>query len=158
MALCPVDVFNHMLQSGHKREKNHQAASPNSFLLCFYRPQITSMPVSWMGTRGATPTLQLRVRSRWLKPSSRFVSSHDASRNTQLGFTTSWLISCSSGPLQKTFVDFWRMVWEQMVLIIVMTTRWGSFTTDVCSQLHDGDEREVFVYRTGGPLCDIIKC
>lgn len=27
------------------------------------------------------------------------------------------------GPLPKTFCDFWRMVWEQMVLIIVMTTR-----------------------------------
>lgn len=30
---------------------------------------------------------------------------------------------CDSGPLPKTFADFWRMVWEQMVLIIVMTTR-----------------------------------
>lgn len=49
-------------------------------------------------------------------------------------------ILCPSGPLQKTFVDFWRMVWEQMVLIIVMTTRWGSFAADVSSQLRDRDE------------------
>ncbi|ELU07177.1 hypothetical protein CAPTEDRAFT_228741 [Capitella teleta] len=29
----------------------------------------------------------------------------------------------SQGPLPRTFLDFWRMVWEQMVLVVVMTTR-----------------------------------
>lgn len=32
-----------------------------------------------------------------------------------------WVVP--AGPLENTYGDFWRMVWEQNVLVIVMTTR-----------------------------------
>ncbi|XP_069553583.1 tyrosine-protein phosphatase non-receptor type 9 isoform X3 [Brachyistius frenatus] len=38
------------------------------------------------------------------------------------GYKTRNAYIATQGPLPKTFGDFWRMVWEQMVLIIVMTT------------------------------------
>ncbi|XP_051982586.1 tyrosine-protein phosphatase non-receptor type 9-like isoform X2 [Xyrauchen texanus] len=39
------------------------------------------------------------------------------------GYKRSNAYIATQGPLPKTYGDFWRMVWEQMVLIIVMTTR-----------------------------------
>ncbi|XP_035280482.1 tyrosine-protein phosphatase non-receptor type 9 [Anguilla anguilla] len=39
------------------------------------------------------------------------------------GYRRSNAYIATQGPLPKTFADFWRMVWEQRVLIIVMTTR-----------------------------------
>ncbi|KAJ8382649.1 hypothetical protein SKAU_G00034270 [Synaphobranchus kaupii] len=39
------------------------------------------------------------------------------------GYKRSNAYIATQGPLPKTFADFWRMVWEQRVLIIVMTTR-----------------------------------
>lgn len=36
-------------------------------------------------------------------------------------WTDVWVVP--PGPLENTYGDFWRMVWEQNVLVIVMTTR-----------------------------------
>lgn len=52
--------------------------------------------------------------------------------------TRFWRVCSSSspfitGPLENTYRDFWLMVWEQRVLVIVMTTRWVSLLFSIPS-------------------------
>lgn len=48
----------------------------------------------------------------------------------------------TQGPLPKTYLDFWRMIWEQQVLLIVMTTRTMERSRTKCGQYWPAEEGE----------------
>ncbi len=55
----------------------------------------------------------------------------------------------SQGPLPRTFADFWRMVWEQRVLVVVMTTKVVERHRTKCGQYWPEDVGAVL---TAGPF------
>lgn len=52
----------------------------------------------------------------------------------------------TQGPLPKTSADFWRMVWEQQCLVIVMTTRVNERGRIKCGQYWDTQENSAIEF------------
>jgi len=52
----------------------------------------------------------------------------------------------TQGPLPKTFGDFWRMVWEQQCVVVVMTTRCMERGRPKCGQYWPINEEEAVQY------------
>lgn len=52
----------------------------------------------------------------------------------------------TQGPLPRTFGDFWRMVWEQQCVVIVMTTRCLERNRAKCGQYWPNHEKEAAEY------------
>ena len=59
----------------------------------------------------------------------------------------------SSGPTKKTLVDFWRMVWEQQVHVVVMTTKCVELGRHKCTQYWPDEG----VVRYGNVTVTVVK-
>lgn len=56
------------------------------------------------------------------------------------------ILTFCSGPLPKTTAEFWRMVWEQQTLVVVMTTRVMERGRTKCAQYWPDQEGGVAMH------------
>jgi len=61
------------------------------------------------------------------------------------GYKQSKAFIFSQGPLPRTFVDFWQLVWEQKVMVIVMTTKTIERHRQKCGQYWPEDVGESLI-------------
>ncbi|TRY56161.1 hypothetical protein DNTS_015277 [Danionella cerebrum] len=81
------------------------------------------------------PNLPKTVAHNSLKPSQKRVHWGPYINNNLLdGYKCRDAYIAAEGPLPEMYGDFWRMVWEQKVTVIVMTTRVSTLGKDKCGQ------------------------
>ena len=61
------------------------------------------------------------------------------------GYQQSKAFIFSQGPLPRTFVDFWQLIWEQKVMVIVMTTKTVERHRTKCGQYWPEDVGESLI-------------
>lgn len=86
---------------------------------------------------------QTRVR---LSPIEGDPSSDYINANFVDGYKQKKAYISTQGPLPKTFPDFWRMIWEQQVLVVVMTTRTVERGKVKCGQYWPAEEETAKEY------------
>ena len=80
-----------------------------------------------------------------LNPENNESKSDYINANFVDGYKQSRAFIFSQGPLPRTFVDFWQLVWEQNVKVIVMTTKTIERHRQKCGQYWPEDVGESLI-------------
>ena len=80
-----------------------------------------------------------------LNPEDNETKSDYINANYVDGYRQSKAFVFSQGPLPRTFVDFWQLIWEQKVMVIVMTTKTVERHRTKCGQYWPETEEESLI-------------